>query len=775
MEITRRTFHRLLAMSSSNYLLLRPRAMVWAQASAVPLQPLAAAVQRLLVALQSLGTPLSDSESVALQSAFRLPEDRGIAEIERILDPHVLLQADINPEGRVSVSRGKAKAELVKHGWRTFLVRVNNQAGITSPLKIHSEQAGPMGRESSEAIIGVRDFTNGAIDAVTAESRWIALDNWTKPPLQASLSGLALEYRILLLYSRDQGKREASLQAMLGDEEQDLGFRSTLAILFDCLPSKNISLRIRDVDGTATTASLLVTDRLNRVYPAQNKRALPDLWFERHIYRHDGETLSLPEGEYSIECWRGPEYLRKRLLLSVSASTPAPVELSLERWITPQKLGYYSGDTHIHAAGCSHYESPSEGVTPEVMDRQVKGEALDLGDVLAWGPGYYYQKQFFSGHVDREHTGANPGEATLRYDVEVSGFPSSHCGHLVLLGLKEQDYPGTTLLDQWPSWNIPILKWAKGQGALAGYAHSGHGLNVASTELPNYLIPPFDSMGANEFIADVTHEGLVDFISGCDTRPFAELNIWYHTLNCGFRTAFVGETDFPCLTDERVGGGRTYIHMDAPPAGDQGYARWLAGMHARASYIGDGRSHIFHFTLNAGEQRPVGKELHLEDTGKIRVTASVCARLEPEVDADTERIRKMSPYDKPYWHLERARIGTSRKVAVELIVNGMPVQQEAIEADGSMQDVSFETEILRSSWIALRVLPSSHTNPIFVPVKGAPIRASRRSAQWCRTGVDVCWGQKLKRIRPSEMAAAAAAFEHARTAYDHILAQSSAD
>ena len=30
------------------------------------------------------------------------------------------------------------------------------------------------------------------------------------------------------------------------------------------------------------------------------------------------------------------------------------------------------------------------------------------------------------------------------YDVEVSGFPSSHAGHLCLLRLKEDDYPGTT-------------------------------------------------------------------------------------------------------------------------------------------------------------------------------------------------------------------------------------------------------------------------------------------------------------------------------------------
>jgi hypothetical protein len=663
----------------------------------------------------------------------------------------------------------------VQHGWRSFLIKVNNDATATSPFKIYSPQAEPTGRASDEAIIGVHDFTNGAIDAVEAESRWIALDNWHKPPLEAALSGLSLEYRILLLYSRDRGKREASLEAVIGDEEQDLGYRSTLAILFDCLASQSLSLRITDIEGTPATASLLITDKLNRVYPAQNKRSLPDLWFERHIYRSSGETILLPAGEYTLEYSRGPEYVPKRRSLAVIDKPAMPIELDLERWIMPSQHGYYSGDTHIHAAGCAHYESPSEGVTPEVMYRQVKGEALDVGDVLTWGPGYYYQKKFFTGHVEHEGASAIRDPAILRYDVEVSGFPSSHCGHLVLLQLTEQNYPGAKLLDEWPSWNIPILKWAKSQGASAGYAHSGHGLNVDSTALPNYLIPPFDSMGANEYIADVTHDGLVVFISGCDTRPFAELNIWYHTLNCGFRTVFVGETDFPCLTDERVGGGRTYVQLDAAPLGDEGYAGWIAGLRSRPSYFGDGRSHIFNFSVVAGPHAESAKEVNMDRPDNIRVTASVCARLQPEIDAQTERIRKTSPYDKPYWHLERARIGDSRNVSVELVVNGFPVQQQIIEGDGSLHDVSFGLQIEKSSWVALRILPSAHTNPHFVLLHGSPIRASRKSAQWCRAGVDVCWEQKSKRIRPSEAAEAAAAFEHARTTYDRILSECSTD
>jgi len=175
--------------------------LLLAQTASPALQPLSAAVARLLHALQSVGSPVSAAEQASISSA------QSSAEIELVLDKHVLLEARINPEGRVSVSRGQAKAELVEHGWRTFLIKVNNEAAVTSSFKIYSPQGEPVGRESGEAITGVHDVTNGAVDLVEADRRWIELDNWTKPPLEAPLSGLAIEYRILMLYSRDRGQR----------------------------------------------------------------------------------------------------------------------------------------------------------------------------------------------------------------------------------------------------------------------------------------------------------------------------------------------------------------------------------------------------------------------------------------------------------------------------------------------------------------------------------------------------------------------------------------
>lgn len=785
MHLNRRAFQQLLVLAAGEQLLSPRRALALPADWRDLAQPFRAQVERVVAALKLIGNPLPATEMATLHTALTQPPGQETVDrLEAILKPHILIDILINPEGLVSVTRGAAQAELVQGGWRTFLLRVSNQAKETSALQIQSPLALPMGRPSGNSTESAHDFTIGAVDQVEAESRWIALNTWDKPPLQPTLSGLEIEYRILQIYSRDHGAREATLQAVTGAGSQDVGYRSSLPILFKCLPAHSVPLHIHDAAGLPGTASLVITDSLSRIYPAQGKRALPDLWFQPQIYRGDGETLLLPNGSYTIQYSRGPEFVTRSVTLDLDGGSPHPLALALDRWVVPSRFGYYSGDSHIHAAGCSHYESPSEGVTPEVMRRQVEGEGLDVGAVLTWAPGFRYQSQFFNGHVHQfrdsghgvEHsTAAHEPDPTLRYDLEVSGFPSSHCGHLVLLNLAQQMYPGTSMPDDWPSWNIPILRWAKSQGAITGYAHSGHGMVVDSTKLPNDIVPPFDSCGANEYLVDVTHPGLLDFVSGCDLWPFVELNLWYHVLNCGFPLRFAGETDFPCITDHCVGGGRSYVKLDTPPIGDAGYRAWTThGFQHGTSYFGDGRSHLFNVSVHGPVSSQDGQELRLDEPSEVRISASVCARLEPESTGATEKIRNTSPYGQPYWHLERARIATSRKVRLELVVNGEPVQHLEVEADGSVQEITFTVPVRRSSWIALRILPSSHTNPVFVHVAGRPIRASRESAAWCRKGVDACWEQKAPRIRPQERDAAKAAYDHARAVYDQILLETTA-
>ena len=116
----------------------------------------------------------------------------------------------------------------------------------------------------------------------------------------------------------------------------------------------------------------------------------------------------------------------------------------------------------------------------------------------------------------------------------------------------------------------------------------------------------------------------------------------------------------------------------------------------------------------------------------------------------------------------RARAGSSRKIPVELIVNGYPVEKQEIEADGKWTNLKFNYTITRSAWVAVRVYQSAHTNPIFVIVDGKPI-LDKKSAAWCRAAVDQCWKMKNGAFKPGEVADAEKGYEHARKVYDKML------
>ena len=735
-----------------------------ARVDGVPSQPLAAQVRRLVEALESQGQPLPASIRAKLDEAFaRADPAEQTRALQDALDPLCLFGVTINPEGRVAVTRGPRPAVLGQHEWRIFLAKVHNEAQVSSELSVTSPNAEPVYRVSSN-----QPRPEPGVTLADVPDRWMDVSWVTSRPMLAKLGGLRLEYRLIQIRARDAGALEARLKFDVGAGTQDLGFRGDLDILFRSEPAVPVTLDVREADGRPTIASFLVRDAQGRSYPSSSRRLAPDFWFQPQVYRRTGETIDLAPGRYTVEVGRGPEYEVETRTIEVPKGATAHREsFTLRRWIDLAKLGWYSGDHHIHAAGCGHYERPTEGVKPEDMMRHVLGEGLNVGCVLTWGPCWYAQKSFFEA---KDHALSTPGNL-LRYDVEVSGFPSSPSGHLVLLRLREDDYPGTTEIQQWPSWNLPIARWAKGQGATVGYAHTGHGLKTKDNALPSLDVPAFDNVGANEFIVDIPLGG-IDFLSTVDSPAPWELNLWYHVLDCGFRPRISGETDFPCLFGERVGVGRSYVHVDE---GEFTFDRWVEGLKAGRSYVSDGKSHLVDFRLDEVRVGEGGSERDLGAPGEVTVSARVAARLEPVPSPATRALRGKPLDEKPYWDVERTRIGETRRVPVEVVVNGKAVGRVEVEADGSFHDVRLPIRVERSSWVALRIYPSSHTNPIFVTVAGRPVRASKASARWCVEAVDRLWGQKSRSIDPRQLAEARAAYDTARAAYARVREESAED
>ncbi len=801
-----------------------------ASANAQPIdvegQPLAENVLRLLRALDSLGQPLSDEQSKAITAAARKQDAR---KLQELLDPHVLLLVHLNPEARVKVKRGDAPTVLQQGGYTPFLVKVHNESTVTKPMRIGSPQALPIfsgGRSKNKP---------EALTEDDLKNRFLDLELYTSPPMTDKLSGLKVEYALALIHSSragaektkdgkivpKAGKLEATLVIDVGQGTQDLGSRGETPVLFNVKPAIRVKLLIADFDGTPTTGRFTFKDQAGRVYPPKAKRLAPDFFFQDQVYRHNGGVVLLPPGDFTMTYGRGPEYRQLTSRITVPEKGDAVIAVKLERWINPANYGFYSGDHHIHAAGCSHYVNPTEGVFAEDMFLHVKGEGLNVGCNLTWGPCYDFQRQFFEPNAHR----ISEPFTVLKYDVEVSGFGSQALGHVCLLNLRDQTYPGSdgTKTKGWPTWTTPLMRWAKNQGAYTGYAHSASGLGInaeaaterlfvqlsllednkakdkkgkrierdrkelerlkvsekkadaialpldyddvdlnndgfitwdelvdahkrAANKLPNYAVPEMNGIGAQEICVTVAQD-LCDFISAMDTNRVPEWNCWYHILNCGFPLKVSGETDFPCITDSRVGQGRVYVQMGK--IDKINFKDWAEGLAKGRSYVSDGYAHALRFSVN---DKVCGEKVKLPKPGNVRVQARVAFAADVALGT-----------------AQGGQTPKGKERLVELIVNGQVVATQMVPADDKEHDLEFkDVAIERSSWVALRHFPQMHTNPVDVIVNDAPIRVSRKSAQWCVSVIEQLWRVRNGVIAEEERTEAERVFNWAIQRYQRI-------
>lgn len=752
-----------------------------------PPQPFFANIGRIVEARRRLGEPFPATLSARLSELARVGSLAAVADAQRLLEPLTLLHLHLGSGGYALPRQGGATARLTEQGWTSFLVRVVNPDGLTRPmaytldtLSLGQVQQYSAPRPTHE--IQGSQVSQLMADAV-AKSR-LDIRSYHEPPLADPLSGLLVEYRLLQLLAFSPGTHHAGLMAGALDQSGYVWAPSRkIQLSVTAAAARPVRLRIVDHDGRSTVASVIITDDRGNIYPSKFGRLAPDMYFQDQIYRADGETVRLPPENYRLAYSRGPEYLAGSHAFSVDSAGSGPPTIKLQRWVDPAANGWYSGDVHIHAAGCSHYNEPTVGVAPETIIRHVRGEGLWIGDVLTWGPGFQEQKRHFSGtaisppaalevpDLQRVHgqdlrpvAAETDPDSTIRYDLEISGFPSSPSGHLLLLRLKDQTYPGTSGPVDWPSWSLPILRWARAQGAVTGFAHCGFGLADLDGRIPSLVVPSFDSIGANEFLVDAAHDA-VDFLSGGNTIPAAELTLWYHALNCGIRVPLVGETDWPCVSDDRVGMTRTYVHLDSPPRGNAGYDHWVEGLRAGKVYLSDGRAHIIDFKV-AGHAP--GEIAEIDRDSNLLVEATVCARLDPVPEPALASLRDAPDWQEPRWHLERARKPGTRAVDVEIIVNGQVAHTASIEADGTPQRIRHRLQVSDSSWIALRILPALHSHAVFIHRDGRPVRASVASADWCIDSVRKVKANRLSLVAPAERAEAEIAYDHALDHYRAI-------
>ena len=234
----------------------------------------------------------------------------------------------------------------------------------------------------------------------------------------------------------------------------------------------------------------------------------------------------LPRGEVIVDVARGFEYEPLRENMTIRPGQQE-LNLRLKRWTNMNKLGWFSGDSHVHFLG-------TQGAHSEAL-----GEDLNVVNLLQsqWGS-LFTNTEDFTGEPSISQTGNSI--------VYTSQENRQHfMGHMILWGLKE-----------------PVMPWCSdglGEGEIGGtmettlddWADKAHaqGGYVINPHFPNPNGEP----------AALVATGRLDGIEMIRKNPFNHSE-YYRYLNCGYRLPLVGGTD-KMSSDVPVGLYRTYARI----------------------------------------------------------------------------------------------------------------------------------------------------------------------------------------------------------------------
>ncbi len=362
----------------------------------------------------------------------------------------------------------------------------------------------------------------------------------------------------------------------------------------------------------------------------------------------------------------------------------------------PEPSGWYAGDAHVHrdCGGAGGYGPVSTSWILEAMktnDLAVLSLLADMGNgevrdapqdlPLVNGldaPGSGIQRLL---HWDAEWHFDPKG---VTFDQKMIG------GHLIILGLRHAER-------SFAEYTYPIIRWAKEQQAIVGFAHMQYLPDGIPEEL-NCCIPleyPVETaLGTSDF--------LMEDVDGNE----AAIHGYYRLLNCGFRPGLAAGTDFPCNDRRAIGSLLTYVHV---PNGNLTYAKWIEGIALGRTVISR-NGHDEFLELKVNDTIGPGGEVRLRGKGTVR--------------------------NSVLWSASKPLTGR-----VELVQNGNVVaSREASASPGAPFRLETTCDFAGSGWLCARRMDShghqTHTAAVFVSVDGAPVRANPGDAEYFVAFID---------------------------------------
>jgi len=448
-----------------------------------------------------------------------------------------------------------------------------------------------------------------------------------------------------------------------------------LSIIDDTTGSKVPSrVRIRDCFGKDQTPPDSVVVSLAE-----------DRWFVCPGEVH----MAIPVGTATIRVERGTEYRPVIQTIEIKAAQTMRHNVKIERWVNMRKLGYVSGENHLH-------------VPFKNLSAMLAAEDLNFGTSLSWWNGPRLKVPEGTGWA-----------RDLRYDAQT--IPTSvfdaevehSWGAVYLIGMSE---PINIPSDSHRS-NLPFVKHARKhnglicyQGgwsrevlidALLGYVDV---VNVCNNNFHRHKFQP-----RRHYSNLLQVEGFPEYPNTPEGMIQMNYETYYRLLNCGLRLA-AGAGSATGAKSTPVGYNRAYVRAGSNPTLRKFLETWRKGR----NFVTNGPM-IF---LSADKGRQPGDTITLPSSGgqvSFQVKAlSEQPLLSLELVANGRIVGKAKIDNRQY--------EANLKISLP-IKEGTWIAARCVEEDRLLSDEKLSRYILPGSQKPCR-LRFAHTSPIYLTVGG---------------------------------------------------------
>lgn len=360
----------------------------------------------------------------------------------------------------------------------------------------------------------------------------------------------------------------------------------------------------------------------------------------------------------------------------------------------PEHAGWYAGDMHVHR-NCGEGTSV---LAESEFTKMMEPNNLSVISILAdMGDGEVKDSRTDLPKVNGTDAVQSLPGRIVHYDAEWHFDPAGTTfehkalgGHLVMLGLKEAH----TIWDESP---YKILEWGKKQDAIMGFCH----MEYLKDSIPATL----DCCTPIDYPVEAAL-GTINFLAEDVWLSDMSVNAYYRLLNCGFRLGWAAGTDFPCNNSQPFGSLLTYVQVKNKPFT---YEKWVEGIKNGRTVVTT-NGHIEFLDLKVNGTATPGDEIKLKSRAAIAIEVK--------------------------WTSLSEQTGR-----IELVLNGNVVAvQKGTVKPGESVILKTSVPIQESSWICARRMDEqghrSHSAPVYVSLKNAPVRASADDAMYFINWID---------------------------------------